>query len=92
MVLQCVNLYFTSVAPLHSVFEIQRNCIVGNVVTIKLSENQENVLQTDNTYLTMIAETHFQMNYLTGEWNRIRKYRRLEQARMEDVRVEEIRE
>ena len=40
----------------------------------------------------MIAETHFQMNYLTGEWNRIRKYRRLEQARIEDVRVEEIRE
>jgi len=53
---------------------------LGNVVTIKLSENQENVLQTDGTYLTMIVETHFQMNYLTGEWKRIKKYRRLEEA------------
>ena len=54
--------------------------ILGNVVTIKLSENQENVPQTDGTYLTMIVETHFQMNYLTGEWKRIKKYRRLEEA------------
>ena len=36
---------------------------LGNIVTIKLSENQENVPQTDNTYLTMIVETHFQVNY-----------------------------
>ena len=92
MAFHYVNLKYTSSASLQSIFEIQLNCIIGNVVTIKLSENQENVLQTDNTYLTMIAETHFQMNYLTGEWNRIRKYRRLEQARIEDVRVEEIRE
>ena len=35
----------------------------GNVVTIKLSENQENVLQTDQTYLTMIVETHFQVDF-----------------------------
>ena len=52
--------------------------ISGNVVTIKLAENQENVLQQDGSYLTMQIETHFQMNYSTGEWNRIRKYRRLE--------------
>ena len=68
---------------------------LGNIVTIKLSENQENVPQTDNTYLTMIVETHFQvtsvmvlvvfvtcclqMNYNTGEWKRIKKYRRLEE-------------
>lgn len=50
----------------------------GNVVTIKLSENQESVLQNDGTYLSMIVETHFQMNYSTGEWKRIKKYRRLE--------------
>ncbi len=37
---------------------------LGNIVTIKLSENQENVPQTDNTYLTMIVETHFQVPYL----------------------------
>jgi len=51
---------------------------LGSIVTIKLSENQENVPQNDNTYLTMIVETHFQMNYNTGEWKRIKKYRRLE--------------
>ena len=50
----------------------------GNVVTIKLSENQESVLQNDGTYLTMIVEIHFQMNYSSGEWKRIKKYRRLE--------------
>ena len=37
---------------------------LGNIVTIKLSENQENVPQTDNTYLTMIVETHFQVRNL----------------------------
>ena len=47
-------------------------------MTIKLSENNENVLQTDQTYLSMVVETHFQMNYRTGEWKRIRKYRRIE--------------
>jgi len=51
---------------------------LGNVVTIKLSENQESVLQNDGTYLTMIVEIHFQMNYSSGEWKRIKKYRRLE--------------
>ena len=56
----------------------ENHLISGNVVTIKLAENQENVLQQDGSYLTMQIETHFQMNYSTGEWNRIRKYRRLE--------------
>ncbi|XP_044726982.1 negative elongation factor A-like [Chrysoperla carnea] len=51
---------------------------LGNIVTIKLSENQENVLQVDNTYLTMMVETHFQMNYNTGEWKRIKKFRKME--------------
>lgn len=52
---------------------------LGHVVTIKLAEHQENVLQADATYLTMIVETHFQMNYLTGEWKRLKKYRNLPQ-------------
>ena len=39
---------------------------LGNIVTIKLSENQENVPQTDNTYLTMIVETHFQASSSTS--------------------------
>ena len=36
-------------------------------------------MQNDATYATMIVETHFQMNYSTGEWKRIKKYRRLEE-------------
>ncbi|KAJ3649338.1 hypothetical protein Zmor_021088 [Zophobas morio] len=51
---------------------------LGNIVTIKLSEDQENVLQPDDTYLTMLAETHFQMNYNNGEWKRIKKYKHIE--------------
>ncbi|KAI4462036.1 negative elongation factor a nelf-a [Holotrichia oblita] len=51
---------------------------LGNIVTIKLSEDQENVLQADDTYLTMLVETHFQMNYNNGEWKRIKKYRHIE--------------
>lgn len=77
------------------------------MVTIKLSENQENVLQTDQTYLTMIVETHFQvdfkflticfrltfvvnirrfflqMNYSSGQWTRIKKYRRMEEQQQQ---------
>ncbi|KAJ8948166.1 hypothetical protein NQ318_009258 [Aromia moschata] len=51
---------------------------LGNIVTIKLSEDQENVPQPDGTYLTMMVETHFQMNYNNGEWKRIKKYRHME--------------
>jgi hypothetical protein len=39
-----------------------RRSLIGNVVTIKLSENQENVMQNDATYATMIVETHFQVS------------------------------
>ena len=56
---------------------------LGTIVMIKLSENQENVPQTDNTYLTMIVETHFRMNYSTGECKRIKKYRRLEEPSLQ---------
>ncbi|XP_071522827.1 negative elongation factor A isoform X2 [Panulirus ornatus] len=50
---------------------------LGNIVTIKLSEGEETVSQPDGTFITMLAETHFQMNYNTGEWKRIKKYRPL---------------
>ncbi|KAJ1525169.1 hypothetical protein ONE63_010002 [Megalurothrips usitatus] len=50
---------------------------LGNVVTIKLSESQENVHQ-EGTIITMMVETHFQMNYSTGEWKRIKKLRKAE--------------
>jgi negative elongation factor A len=51
---------------------------LGNIVTIKLSEDQETVLQPDDTSLTTTIETHFQMNYNTGEWKRIKKPRKIE--------------
>ncbi|XP_026481211.1 negative elongation factor A-like [Ctenocephalides felis] len=51
---------------------------LGNIVTIKLSEILENVLQEDDTYKAMLVETHFQMNYENGEWERIKKYRRID--------------
>ncbi|XP_046667520.1 negative elongation factor A-like [Homalodisca vitripennis] len=58
---------------------------LGNIVTIKLSENQENVRQPDDTYLTMLVETHFQMNYNTGEWKRIQKYREIDESQLVTV-------
>uniref|UniRef100_A0A8D8QBK1 Negative elongation factor A n=2 Tax=Cacopsylla melanoneura TaxID=428564 RepID=A0A8D8QBK1_9HEMI len=45
----------------------------GNVVTIKLSESQE----SHHVEGPMMVETHFQMNYNTGEWKRIKKYKTL---------------
>ncbi|XP_066146875.1 negative elongation factor A [Euwallacea fornicatus] len=50
---------------------------LGNIVTIKLSEDKETVMQPDETYVTMLVETHFQMNYNNGEWKRIKKYRQI---------------
>ncbi|XP_042897655.1 negative elongation factor A isoform X4 [Parasteatoda tepidariorum] len=49
---------------------------LGQIVTIMLSENEEKVQQPDGSIQTMIVETHFQMNYSTGEWKRVKKYRR----------------
>jgi negative elongation factor A len=51
---------------------------LGNIVTIKLSEDQETVSQADDTVVTTTVETHFQMNYNTGEWKRIKKVRKIE--------------
>ncbi|CAH1134907.1 unnamed protein product [Ceutorhynchus assimilis] len=50
---------------------------LGNIVTIKLSEDQETVMQADDSCVTMLVETHFQMNYNNGEWKRIKKYRQI---------------
>ncbi|KAG7162941.1 Negative elongation factor A-like [Homarus americanus] len=50
---------------------------LGNIVTIKLSEGEETVSQPEGAFINMLAETHFQMNYNTGEWKRIKKYRPL---------------
>lgn len=42
-----------------------------------LSENVEDVTQADGTTVQMLVETHFQMNYMNGEWKRIKKNRRI---------------
>lgn len=50
---------------------------LGNIVTVMLSENIEEVTQSDGTIVPMLVETHFQMNYTNGEWKRIKKNRRI---------------
>lgn len=50
---------------------------MGNIVTVMLSENIEEVAQPDGTTVPMLVETHFQMNYTNGEWKRIKKNRRI---------------
>ena len=50
---------------------------LGNIVTVMLSENIEDVVQPDGTSVAMLVETHFQMNYTNGEWKRIKKNRRI---------------
>lgn len=49
---------------------------LGNVVTIKLSENEESITKSDGTIQNILVETHYQMNYSTGEGKRIKKYHR----------------
>ncbi|XP_043493765.1 negative elongation factor A [Polistes fuscatus] len=50
---------------------------LGNIVTVMLSENIEEVSQADGSTVPMLVETHFQMNYTNGEWKRIKKNRRV---------------
>ncbi|XP_023244939.1 negative elongation factor A isoform X2 [Copidosoma floridanum] len=50
---------------------------LGNIVTVMLSENVEEVTQPDGSTVLMQVETHFQMNYTNGEWKRIKKNRRI---------------
>jgi len=47
------------------------------VVNIRLAEAQERVALPDNTHRDMISETYFQMNYDTGEWKRIKKFKEI---------------
>ena len=61
------------------VFLLENPCPhLGNIVTIKLSEDEEVVTSTDGTTSTKIVETHFQMNYAAGEWKRIKKFRKVD--------------
>lgn len=74
---ETLTIRYKIINPLH--FAPDNPCPnLGNIVTIKLSENIENVLQTDDTYLTMLSEMHFQMNYNNGQWTRLKKYRHID--------------
>lgn len=51
---------------------------LGNLITIRLSENKEEIIQPNGVVKQAIVETHFQMNYTTGEWKRVRKVKEIE--------------
>lgn len=50
---------------------------MGNILTVRLEENQDHQLQNDGTMKPILIETFFQMNYESGEWKKIRKSRPL---------------
>ncbi|XP_074658987.1 negative elongation factor A-like [Tubulanus polymorphus] len=49
----------------------------GDIVNIRLSEDVQKIAMEDDprAFKEMIVDTYFQMNYETGEWQRVRKYR-----------------
>lgn len=47
----------------------------GPIITIKLSENTENVSASDGTQQTQLVEMLFEMNYDTGHWRRLKRTR-----------------
>jgi len=53
---------------------------LGSIVTIKLSEKEEAHRQNDGSIVALCVETHFQMNYNTGEWKVITKPPKLDQS------------
>lgn len=63
---------------------------LGNIVTVMLSENIEEVTQPDGTTVLMQVETHFQMNYTNGEWKRIKKNRRIVNDESANVVVNQV--
>ena len=52
---------------------------LGNIVTIKLNEEKTQMQQEDGTIQYVFVETHFQMNYNTGEWKKVQKLRKIDQ-------------
>ena len=55
---------------------------LGNVVTIKLNEEEGDVQQHDGQIVRCMIETHYQMNYVSGEGKRINKYVRIDPFRV----------
>ena len=45
------------------------------IITIKLSENIENVTASDGSQQSQILEMVFEMNYETGHWRRLKRTR-----------------
>lgn len=41
---------------------------LGDVITIVLNEDRQVVQQADGSLRAMLVQTHFEMNYATGEW------------------------
>ncbi|XP_028918984.1 LOW QUALITY PROTEIN: negative elongation factor A [Ornithorhynchus anatinus] len=48
----------------------------GDIIQIKLSEHTEVLAKADGTgNTTMLVDTVFEMNYATGQWTRLKKYK-----------------
>ena len=47
----------------------------GPIITIKLSENTENVTASDGSQQTQLVEMLFEMNYDTGHWRQLKRTR-----------------
>ncbi|XP_039437151.1 negative elongation factor A-like [Culex pipiens pallens] len=56
-----------------------------NVVTIKLNESTEKVLQADDTHALMLVESLITLDYNTGEWKTFRKYRELDPSQQNEA-------
>ena len=52
----------------------------GNILSIRLSESKELVTDVNQTQKEMIVDTFFQMNYLTGDWKRVKKFREVDDS------------
>ncbi|XP_052227366.1 negative elongation factor A-like [Dreissena polymorpha] len=50
----------------------------GHVLSIRLNEAKELVSLGEQIQKYMLVDTFFQMNYQTGEWKRVKKYREIE--------------
>lgn len=50
----------------------------GDIVNIRLSETMESLQHPDGTFRPMIVDMYFQMNYASGEWKRVKKFREKE--------------
>ena len=84
-VIMCVLLYQMMI-PIHKPGKASNNqsfCPAenpcpeqGDIIQIKLSEHTEVLPKADGTgSTTMLVDTVFEMNYSTGQWTRLKKYK-----------------